>query len=124
MDTEDIFNRRNDKKVKEDNSKSVSSRMEYKTVNDTNYIDSLALFLVGIIFGLIMYFNSHKILTSVVVFGIYTFFVIVYYTFRPRKCKTCKSNMKRFKNDDDVLFCCDKCKTKFKCIIKVGGYEA
>jgi hypothetical protein len=124
MDTENIFNRRTSEKSNEDNSKLLTSRMQYKTVSDTNYIDSLVLFLVGIIFGLIIYFNSYKISTSVIVFGIYTAFVIVYYTFRPRKCKTCKSKMKRFKNDDDVLFCCDTCKTKFKCIIKVGGYEA
>jgi Ca2+/Na+ antiporter len=121
MDIEKLFNRRFDEKIKEQESKMFPNRMEYDNVKDPNYLDSIVLVLIGIIATLVLYFNSFTILTCVVSFSFYICFVILYYTERARKCKTCKSKMRRFENNDDVLFCCDKCKTKFKCIIRLGN---
>lgn len=123
MDIEKLFNRRFDEKVKEQESKMFPNRMEYDNVKDPNNIDSLVLVLIGIIAAIVFFFNSFHILTCVGMLLAYNCLVILYYTERTRKCKTCKSKMRRFENNDDVLFCCDKCKTKFKCIIRLDNYS-
>ncbi len=121
MDIEELFNRRFGEKAKENNAKMLRKRVDYSNVRDSNYLDSLILLILGVISATLMFLYSYKLWICLLALGFYICAVILYYTIRPRKCKTCKSKMHRFENNDDVLFCCDNCKTKFKCIVRLGN---
>ena len=120
MDFEELYNRRFGEKIKAFNDEMLSQRLEYRKVKDNSY-DSIILLIVGIVISLIMYLNSCTYLMCLLFLAFYTGVLIIYYTERTRKCKECRSKMSRFEYNDKVFFCCDKCKTKFKCIISIGN---
>lgn len=98
--------------------KLLSERLQYKDVSDPDYKGPYIL--IGTLFSFTLLCILHLNIYGGIVLVLGLIFSTGYYFLKPRYCKTCSQKMVRFRDDDNLYFCCDKDRTKFRSILGVG----
>lgn len=98
--------------------KLLSERLRYKEVSDPD--DKGPYILIATLFGFTLLCILHFTIFGGIVLVLGLLLSGGYYFLKPRYCKTCSQKMLRFRDGDDLYFCCDKDRTKFRSILGLG----